>query len=315
MKKQILLGLLSIKGVGRKTIKDFLNNIDKGLDEEKIFLEWNKYINNIRRVEKITFQEFKNKIIKAEMIFSESENIGIKAITILDEEYPKELKNISDSPVIIYAKGNIELLKQNKNIAIIGTRKATKHGEKVAERLGGIFAQSGYCIVSGLALGCDMYGHMGCLKVGGNTIAVLSTPLDIIVPVSNKMLADKIIQNNGLLISEYYIGQETTKGFYVERNRLQSALSRAVIVVETDKTGGTMHTVKFAREQGKIVACYKHPDKYNDIEQTRGNQELVKEENVHIIQTTQDIESLKSMIDVFSDCQTISNVEEQMSIL
>jgi DNA processing protein len=115
----------------------------------------------------------------------------------------------------------------------------------------------GITIVNGLALGCDTYALKGALSIGGKCIAVMPCSLDQIVPKSNYRLASTILENGGLLISEYPTGTKLEKYMYVERDRLQSTVSDAIIVIEATPGSGTMHTVRAAQRQGKPIACWK----------------------------------------------------------
>ena len=142
----------------------------------------------------------------------------INIVTILDETYPKRLKQIYDKPLYLYTKGNLELLNCN-NIAVVGTRQCSDYGKKVAKEIAYNLARNNVCIVSGLAKGIDTYSHIGALGAMGKTIGVLGSGLDNIYPNENKILADKIVENNGLLISEYVIGSKAEKVNFPERNR------------------------------------------------------------------------------------------------
>ena len=199
----------------------------------------------------------------------------IHTLTESSEHWPAPFSAIKNPPVLLYAKGDLSALQAAYKVAVIGTRTPTEHGAKVARRLGQIFAEEGLCVVSGLANGCDENGHIGTLEAGGKTIAILPSPLDNIMPESNRELADRIVSNGGLLLTEYGPGQAIQRGNYIERDRLQSALSQAVVVVETEKAGGTMHTVNFALEQKRLLACYRHSSKYSDVPQTEGNRMLL----------------------------------------
>lgn len=162
------------------------------------------------------------------------------------------------------------------HIAIVGSRNATDYGCKVAHRLGKIFAQKNNIVVSGLAKGCDTYGHRGCIDAKGKTVAILPSPVDAPEPKEDSELAKDIVNSSGLLLSEYYEGQKVQRGYYVARDRLQSALSDAVVVVETETEGGTMHTVEYCRDQNRSLACSRHPDRYMNLKQLGGNKVLLE---------------------------------------
>jgi DNA processing protein len=142
-------------------------------------------------------------------------------------------------------------------MAVIGSRQISEKGILKALNTGRILAGMGITVVNGLALGCDTYALKGALSIGGKCIAVMPCGLDQIVPKSNYRLARTILENGGLLITEYPTGTKLEKYMYVERDRLQSAVSDAVIVIEATPRSGTMYTVKAAQKQGKPIACWK----------------------------------------------------------
>jgi DNA processing protein len=186
-------------------------------------------------------------------------NIGV--ISIQDNEYPESLKNIYDSPIVLYYKGNIELLKHNKIIAMVGCRKCSNYGKNISTKLSYDLAQKGFYIASGMAIGIDSYSHNGCINAGGKTIAVLGNGLDCIYPKENTSLYNRIIQTGGLILSEYVIGTKPSRINFPARNRIISGISRGIIVVEAKEKSGTLNTVDFALEQGKDVFVV--PRKYN----------------------------------------------------
>ena len=149
-------------------------------------------------------------------------------------------------------------------------------GRKLAYQLAKTCTQAGYTIVSGLAKGCDTQAHLGCVENNGITIAVLAHGLHRIYPSQNRNLAQKIIDQNGILLSEYPIGIEPTKYAFVSRNRWQSALSDKVVVIETTMNGGAMHTLSFASKSNKPIGCvYLHNPKWLKTPQASGNQYLI----------------------------------------
>ena len=147
-------------------------------------------------------------------------------ITKTSELFPPALLAIgNDCPEKLYLMGNVDLLKQKKNVAIIGARAADRKGYDKAYSLAADFAKMGYVVVSGLALGCDSAAHRGCLAAHGKTIAIVGSGLDIVHPVVNKDLQEMILNHDGLVISEYPLGVKATPKNLVLRNRLQAALS------------------------------------------------------------------------------------------
>lgn len=177
----------------------------------------------------------------------------IGMITIRDFDYPESLKHIYDVPAILYYKGNQELLNYNNIIAMVGCRQCSQYGKEVSIQFSYQLAKQGMCIVSGMAKGIDGYSHMGCIKAGGKTIAVLGSGVDQIYPKENAFLYHQILKTGGLILSEYVIGTKPNKLNFPARNRIISGLSKGVIVVEAKEKSGTLNTVDFALEQGKDV--------------------------------------------------------------
>jgi DNA processing protein len=163
--------------------------------------------------------------------------------------YPQVLRRLADPPALLFVHGPVRL-PPLRRIAIVGTREPTAWGEAAAAALGRIAARGGTLVVSGLARGIDTAAHTAVVEAGGTTWATLPAGLDVIYPGSNRGLAARIVETGGALLSEYWPGTRPRPAFFVERDRLQAALADAVLVVETDRTGGTQHTIRFARELG-----------------------------------------------------------------
>lgn len=192
---------------------------------------------------------------EASALLETSAEQGIQAIPITSEAYPPLLKLTDDPPPILYAKGNIALLKHLHCVAIVGTRAPTERGKETAYAFAQRWVRHEYVVVSGLAKGIDTAAHQGALNAQGKTIAVLGTPLDKIYPAENKGLAQRIFNNGGLLLSELMVGQTGGKNAFIARDRIQSGLSLCVFPVQTTLDGGTMHTVHFAEKQRRFMIC------------------------------------------------------------
>lgn len=295
--KSFLLILMNLPHISRKTINFILNNsLIHSIEDNCIIEMFRQAHMKNKRIKIPTLSEVNLAKEKAKSVLSQTNYNDIGIITILDSDFPNKLRIIPDPPVIIFYKGNKECLYEDKSVAIIGTRNPTEHGIKIANRLGYIFGECGFTVVSGLAKGCDENGHRGCLDAQGNTIAVLPCGLDNVYPASNKKLAEEILKKGGCLLSEYQVGTRPFKNYFVERDRLQSALSECVIVVETDVVGGTMHTVKYSKEQSKILACYKHDIKYEKDKQTQGNKILIESNQAIALDSPSSIDNLKQII-------------------
>ena len=180
-----------------------------------------------------------------------------KKICIDDEDYPETLKNISKPPKQLYVLGDEKILHE-KSIAIIGSRVCTPEGAKIAEKFAKELSRNGICIVSGMAQGIDTAAHVGALKAGGKTIAVLGGGFNHIFPKENEKLFTSIIENGGAVVSEY---KETTKpcsNGFIQRNRIVSGLSMGVLIIEAKHRSGTAITANFARIQGRKIFCIPH---------------------------------------------------------
>lgn len=178
----------------------------------------------------------------------------VKKITLDDSSYPEVLRNIPSPPKELYYLGAepSEWLKRPR-VAIVGSRGITPYGKVVTARLAGDLASRGITIVSGLALGVDACAHDAAVKAGGMHLAVLANGLDQIYPASNTQLARQILENGGAIISEYPEGMPSLKQNFVARNRIVAGLSNALLITEAVEKSGTLHTARFAMEQGRDV--------------------------------------------------------------
>lgn len=201
-------------------------------------------------------------------------------------DYPDNLKKIKDYPSILYYKGNIEILNQEKNIAVIGSRKISETGRKLAYNAGNIIAQKGINLINGLALGCDTEALKGALAAGGKCVVILPCGINEIYPKANEKLADEILEQGGCLISEYPEGTRMEKYHFVQRDRLQSGMSQGVLVVEAMEKSGTMHTVEYAKRQNRRMACYYH----GVLEYSSGNTIMESKYQAEVIKTNEDLE-------------------------
>lgn len=178
--------------------------------------------------------------------------MDITIINIEDELYPEKLKNINKPPEKLYAMGNLSLLKKEM-FAVVGTRKITEYGQKIAEKLCTELAIRDIPIISGMALGTDAVAHKTALKYGAPTIAVLGTSLNNIFPKENTNLYYEILESNGLILSEIDLDGKYNSSHFPRRNRIISGLSEGILVIEAAYRSGTSITVRYAKEQGKLV--------------------------------------------------------------
>ncbi len=176
---------------------------------------------------------------------------GNRILTLADAEYPQTLLNTADPPVLLYVKGEAELLKRPA-IAVVGSRSASKQGEIDAEAFAAALAGAGLTVISGLALGIDAAAHRGALKGIGSTVAVIGTGADRIYPAGNEGLAREIA-GRGAIVSEFPLGTPPLAANFPRRNRLIAGLSRGCLVVEAAERSGSLITARLAAECGLDV--------------------------------------------------------------
>lgn len=176
----------------------------------------------------------------------------IRHITTKSLEYPNLLKEIPQSPQRLWLIG-APLNNNEKRLTVVGTRKPSRYGKKIVDQLVQGVASAGVTIVSGLAIGIDSLAHRAALDAGGKTIAIMPRGLDVIYPPGNQKLAERILASGGTLISEYPEGTESFAWNFVARNRIQSGVSEAVLIIEAAEKSGTLITANFALEQDRTV--------------------------------------------------------------
>ena len=266
-----LLALMKVKGIGRRGA---IRIVDTPRDAADPKSHRDIIFGRAERA-KISPSELSEAWRKSEQLLEQSATSGIEVYSLFDGDYPTRLRTIPDPPALLFVKGETGSLRGLKSVAIVGTREPTSYGAAVARRSGETSAEAGYVVVSGLAHGCDAFGHEGCLDANGIGIAVMAHGLDKVYPAANRGLAARLLENGGCLVSEYPVGVTPMRSAFAERDRIQSGLSDGVLVIETDFQGGTMHTVRFSREQQRPLACVEHPKKWLCEEKTQGNQKLI----------------------------------------
>ena len=176
----------------------------------------------------------------------------IQEINIESDLYPEKLRNIKKPPYKLYAIGNVKLLNK-ASLAIVGTRHITEYGTQNCKYFAKSIVEKGIPIISGMAIGTDSVAHKTALEFGGETIAVLPSGFDNVYPKGNIKLFEKIINQNGLVVTEYPPNISANSDRFLERNRIVSGLSEGVLVIESAFRSGTSVTAKIAYRQGRIV--------------------------------------------------------------
>ncbi|RKU36999.1 DNA-protecting protein DprA [Candidatus Poribacteria bacterium] len=181
-------------------------------------------------------------------------NQNIRVLCPEDAAYPAQLKPLPDAPAILCHTGELTKI-DAQCVAIVGTKQPTTEAIQLTLSLATALALAGFTIVSGLAAGIDANAHAGALAAMGKTIGVVGTDLSSIYPVQNNSLAMQIYEN-GCLFSEHPFRTSPSPGNLIQRNRIISGLALATIVIEAQKTGGAMHTARYAQRQDKaLLAC------------------------------------------------------------
>jgi DNA processing protein len=252
MEKQdcLLVTLSLLSGIGRATLRRVRASLQTGEF-------WHYSCRDMQ--EKLAVSEKVAERIMAEVCCLEKgmERIvqwrkrGVEIMTRSHSEYPSLLQEIPDPPEVLYIMGRRELLTRPA-IGIVGTRAPTVYGKQVARQLARELVERRMGVVSGLARGIDSEAHRGALEQGGDTIAVLGCGVDIVYPTENRKVAASI-REQGVIVSEYPPGTQPRRGFFPERNRIISGLSRGIVVVEAASRSGSLITADLAGDQGRDV--------------------------------------------------------------
>ena len=249
MDNKFIFALENIDGIGFATITKILkiaNNFDDFLSNKE----------EILKIKRVSLALFNKICLQKDSKYFEKYDKSIKKLEIdlintSDKIFPDKLKEISEIPYSLHLRGDNQLV-ENKIVAIVGSRKSTKYGNEVAYKMAKLLSNRGYTVISGMASGIDTYAHIGALEGKGSTIAVVGSGLDYIYPKKNTKLFFDIV-NNGLVISEFFLGVKPVSYNFPRRNRIISGLADFIIVVEATKKSGSMLTVNYALKQGKDV--------------------------------------------------------------
>ena len=316
-KEQILtltcLKEVDVKGVGPQKIFAIGATIDDRGLEIKSYEDLAQLMSGMKEkaINKVTLSNLNDAYQIARKIIEASSQAGIGLVGFYDEEFPDVLRKTVneegklDPPLLLWYRGDFSIT-QLPGFAIIGTREATPEGIAGGTFLAGEFAKRGFNIVSGLAIGCDTCGHKGALKVGGKTTAILANGLDhnSIYPPENQELAEQIVENGGLLISEYRIGTPVNRYSLVARDRLQSGLSLATLVIQTGEHGGTMHAATATLKAEKsLYTMYFKDEVTRQHEKSLGNALLVNK-GAKYIKGGDDFDKISDCIKNFKHVKT-----------
>ena len=209
---------------------------------------------------------------------------GGRIVTFWDADYPENLKRIYDPPPYLWVLGAFSP-RDASGIAVVGTRTPTPYGIQVAERMSAGLASLGLPVISGLARGIDTAAHRAAVRVGGRTVAVIGSGIDVIYPPENRGLAQSILQE-GAVISEFEMGAKPDAANFPRRNRLVSGIALGVLVIETGPGGGAMITAHLALDQGREVFAIPSPVRQ---EVRSGTNTLIREGKALLVESVDDI--------------------------
>lgn len=225
--KYVLASMLSGAGIGQQKTR-------------KLYIDNHQDLNEIKYNERCL-----------QDTISSLERTRTKVIAEWEEDYPSQLEHLSDPPLLLFAKGEVDILKKPM-ITIVGTRKYTGYGQRVVEKLTDIAAEYDITLASGLAYGIDSIVHENCLQKGIRTLAVVAGGVDKGFPSRKRSLYKRICEN-GLVLAEFPPGHEVIKGMFPMRNRILAALSIYTIVIEAPQSSGALITASFANDIGREV--------------------------------------------------------------
>lgn len=210
--------------------------------------------------------------------------LGLQVVDCEDPAYPPLLREIHDPPLVLYYRGHLDAVK-GACIAVVGTREATGYGIDLAKKLGYQLAFAGIGVVSGLARGIDTAAHQGALAAKGRTAAVLGCSLDQVYPAENEVLAERMAEAGGCVLSEFCLGTPPDRQTFPMRNRIVSGLSKGLLVIEAARASGAMITARQALEQGRQVFAV--PGRI-DHPQSGGCHQLIKD-GARLVESVEDV--------------------------
>ena len=286
-KLKYAIALSKLKGVGSIKAKNLMAHAGS---YEAVFNLNVKELSNIPGVgtvsAKALYNQFNNKNlfeeVNKELKFIDKNNIT--PLVFKEKNYPVNLAQCEDGPIVLYTTGNIDFNK-TKILSIVGTRKITEYGKDTCEQLLEGFANDDVLVVSGLAYGVDSFAHQTCVDLGIQTVSVLAHGLDRIYPTINKKLANKMC-NNGGLVTEFVNGTNPDRENFPKRNRIIAGLADATLVIESAKKGGSLITAEIANSYSRDVFAV--PGKIGDA-YSEGCNYLIKTNKAHLVNSVADI--------------------------
>ena len=306
-----IAGLQSLYNVGATHVRRFIEDFGSPYDAWQAV----KKVENLKPYTHISTADKRAiassaKDEKLDYIIHKIDEYKMDFTTFLDKDFPSILNHIYNPPAILFMRGNRALLDKRLNrIALVGARRCSLYGRNVARMLGKELGKYSTIIVSGGARGIDTHGHEGLLASLGYGIVVMGCGLDIVYPRENTKLFDRILQNNGLLVSEYPPGTPPSAKHFPARNRIISGLSRGVIVVEAKGSSGSLITADMAVSEGRdvfVVPC-------NLLDHTADGNKFLMRNGAFVLTGYEDIvkEYHLTLRDMFSTKETLSSANKR----
>lgn len=249
-----MIWLSNIKGIGPVTSKLLLEGFEKA---EYIYKASKEELMQLKGIGEATAMviEGSKDLSTANTVLERCEKLDIKILTYKDELYPQYAKDYEKSPIILYYKG--KLYNNSIGVSIVGSRRCTEYGKRVAKEAAEFLANNNIPVISGMAKGIDSYAHTACINAGGYTIAVLGCGVDICYPKEHYKLMEQIIEH-GAVISEYAPGTKPNAKNFPKRNSIISAFSKKILIVEAGEKSGAIITAQYGKSMNRELLAVPH---------------------------------------------------------
>ena len=244
-----LFALQKLKGVGPSTLEKLVALPGFAVDPVRDLARYNSKL--ARALESGNAWEIA--VRAAETDIEAAAKLNVRIVCALDADYPDLLRKTPDRPFFLYIRGDWSP-QPSRSVAVIGTRHPTAHGRMIAERVTEFLVEDRWSIVSGLAMGCDAIAHQAALAREGHTVAVLAHGLHTVAPTQHERLANQILEQGGALVTEYGFGVEPFPHQFVKRDRIQAGLAQGVVMIQSDREGGSLHASRAAIEYKRLLA-------------------------------------------------------------
>lgn len=279
-----IVALTELDGIGNKRALELYRSFS---DVESLYCSQLSAFEEFYYIDAAThnqLQTLDTTIEEYQQLFRDCETHGIDIIGFKDDSYPSQLLEYH-APLVLYVRGNVDLLTR-PSVSFTGSRETDVNGQAWARKTSKQLADEGYVIVSGGAIGADTAAHKGAIEVNGETVVVLGTGIRQPYPEENVDLFETIVENGGALISHRRPDAGPSRAGFLNRNKTNSGLSKGLVVVATDGSGGTMSQYSDAKSQEKQIFV---PDPTLGLEPTAGIKEIADKESSVVIQSTEDI--------------------------